>query len=848
MKRRLLFIITFFLSVSIYAQQRTEQGKYTINSAGNDTLPRIVVENAQDRALIGVIDEIMLDDDADGSSQEISSTVILSHDKYLNTVGFQLSPLRFKVRGYANTYEHTYINGVNFNNQHRGVFNFASIGALNDVTRNGDVVNYHGVSSFTYGSIGGSENVNMRASNYAKGTKLTLSYTNRTYYLRGMATYSTGLRDDGWAFTASVGGRFSDEGNIDGTFYRNISYALSLEKQWNNNEHSLSFVTFGSPVERGQQGASYQEAYDLTGSNLYNPNWGWQDGKKRNAKVVKAYDPTAIVSHIWNINDKTKLTTGFGTHYGRYGNTALNWYNGPDPRPDYYRYLPSYYAESESAYQYYSELWKLKDSPVRQIDWKGMYRANELARKEGNGAAIYMLEERRSDLFEMSLNSTLNTIVTEKHKITTGIELRRTVSKQFKTVDDLLGAEHVLDIDKYAERDFAGDHNIVQNDLMRPDRKVYEGDTFGYDFLININSANAWIQNQYNISRHLDLHYGVKVTYTNFQRDGKMQNGRYPDNSYGNGERHSFVDFGVKAGATYKITGRHILTGNVSYATESPLPNNAYISPRISDHSISNLKSGRVFSADLNYIFSTPSFSGRFSVFQTNFYDQMHRSSYYYDSEKTFVNHVLYGMTKIHRGVEVGVGYKLNENWSFDLAGTMAEYFYGNNPNGVISYENGKNPDFEERSYLKNHYVGGTPQVAGTFSINYFYDYWFINLYLNGFGRNYVEISPLRRLASHYTTINPYDPADYEAFNYLTGQERFGSAYTLDLSIGKMLYLKNKQILNFNFSFSNLTNRKNIRTGGYEQSRIDIASPKRFGSKYYYMQGFNCFLNMSYRF
>ena len=26
-------------------------------------------------------------------------------------------------------------------------------------------------------------------------------------------------------------------------------------------------------------------------------------------------------------------------HYGRYGNTALNWYNASDPRPDY-RKLP----------------------------------------------------------------------------------------------------------------------------------------------------------------------------------------------------------------------------------------------------------------------------------------------------------------------------------------------------------------------------------------------------------------------------------------------------------------------------------------------------------------------------
>lgn len=90
--------------------------------------------------------------------------------------------MRFRVRGYENIYEQRYINGVNFNDQLRGVFNYSSIGALNDMTRNGDVVNYNRPSAFTYGAIGGAENINMRASAISPGTKATLSYANRNYY------------------------------------------------------------------------------------------------------------------------------------------------------------------------------------------------------------------------------------------------------------------------------------------------------------------------------------------------------------------------------------------------------------------------------------------------------------------------------------------------------------------------------------------------------------------------------------------------------------------------------------------------------------------------------------------
>lgn len=902
MKEKLVFVIAFLLSLSGYAQ--TGLRGYVINSVTNDPVIGVAVTiqgqnrsvttdakgeflfqsitagddillfnspdikskiqrikilannineigeigvdviESDNTSLIGVIDDAILSDD-DDASQEISTTVILSNDVYLKQVAYQLSPGRFRARGYSSNYEQTYINGVYFNDQNRGVFNYAAIGALNDLTRNGNVVNYNNANSFTFGSIGGTTDINMRAGNYAKGGKVTLSYTNRNYYLRGMASYSTGLMDNGWAITGAVGGRYSDEGNIKGTFYRNVSYALAIEKQLRNGKHSLSLTTFGSPVQRGQQGASYQEVYNLLGDNLYNPNWGYQNGKKRNSRVVKAYDPTVVLSHIWKINDKTDLTTGIGTHYGRYGGTALNWYNGPDPRPDYYRYLPSYYANSEDIFNQYSESWRNNDKSTTQINWDELYHINGLAAMQGQKSAIYMVEERRSDLFETSLNSVLNTTISKNQKLTAGISLRHSRSKQYKTVDDLLGAEYVLDIDKFAERDFPGDNQTVQNDLNNPNKKAVEGDIFGYDFRLNINSANIWVQNQYT-TRKVDFYYGTKISYTDFYRDGRMKNGRYPTSSFGKGKIHTFIDYALKAGFTYKISGRHFITGNFSYQTDAPLPNVAYISPRITDNTV-DLESGKILSMDVNYIFSLPSFTGRIAVFQTNFYDQMKRVSYYHDSERTFVNHILTGMNQVHRGIEMGANYKIDNNWGINVAGTVAQYYYSNNPDGTISYENGKKEDINEKVYLNDYYIGSTPQIAGTIGLSYFYDFWFFNLNLNGFAQNYIDIAPIRRLSSNYAGVAPGTP-EYEAYKHLTSQERYGSAATLDLSIGKILYLPNKHSINFNFSFNNILNRKNIRTGGYEQGRLDISSPYKFASKYYYMQGFNCFLNTSYKF
>ncbi|MCD8072730.1 MAG: TonB-dependent receptor [Alistipes sp.] len=818
---------------------------------GENQLPDVrvvVVSWADEMAYASIIDEINMEDDLDGSgAQEVSSLVILSNDIYLNTINWQLSPLYFKVRGYENRYEQRFINGVLFNDQYRGVFNYASIGALNDMTRNGDDVLYNNSGTFTYGSIGGSQNINMRAGSYAPGMKVTASYTNSNYYLRGMATYSTGMRDDGWAFTLSAGGRWSDEGNVKGTFYNNFAYGLGVEREIKGGKHSISFTTFGSPVRRGQASASFQEVYDLTGDNLYNPNWGYQNGKKRNSRVVKSYDPTGVLSHIWRIKEDMTLTSGLGVHYNRYGRTSLNWYDGADPRPDYYRNLPSFWNDPESqtnaAYWDVYDIWMRKDPAVTQIDWDNLYLANY---NSPDGNAVYMVEEQRSDLFEGSFNSTLNAVVNDRYRITAGIGGRLTRSYQFKTVEDLMGAQYLLDIDKYEDQ---GSMTWAdrQSDLNRPARKVYKGDKFGYNFTIDIKSANAWTHHQYT-GALVDFDYSAKLSYTQFQRTGKMRNGHYPENSFGKGQIHRFMDFGFKAGALFKITGRHLIDISAGYETNAPLAYDAYTTAKYSDLTPDNLASGRIFTADISYIFSMPSLTGRISAFNTNFFDQIIRKSMYYDANNTFVNHIITGANMVNRGFELGLNYKLNNHVSFDLAGTYAQYYYSNNPMGTISYENGQTEDAYEKVYIKDYYVGQTPQLAGTLGVNFFYNYWFLNVNVNGFTNNYVDIAPLRRLASNYATIDTDDAKDMEAYRILTSQEKFGGGCTFDLSLGKMLYLKNGQQVNFNATAKNILNRKNIVRGGFESGRVSTDYPERFATKYYYMQGINCFVNVRYRF
>lgn len=420
MKQRLgLAIVLFCLIPALFAQQKVKQ-------------------NAREDNASFMFTESQLNED-DDAAQSTSALVTSNNDVYLSNVGYLFSPMRFRVRGYDSQYNDMYINGIQFNDVETGRFSYGLIGGLNDATRNKEGISPFEVNNFTYGSIGGATNINLRASQYAAGSKLTLSGCNRNYILRGMYTYSTGLMKNGWAFTGSVGYRWANEGNIEGTFYNAFSYFLSAEKVFNS-QHSISLSTWGAPTERGQQGASTEEAYYLANSHYYNPNWGYQNGKKRNARVVRSFEPSVVASWNFNIKDDMKLVTSAGFKYTSYGTSALGWNgNAADPRPDYYKKLPSSVfnvynsvptGEQLQQFNDLTDNWKNNKS-TRQLDWDMMYFANEQANALDK-ETLYYVEERHNDQLAFNFSSVFNHTINDHNSYVAGIAVNSTKGMHFK--------------------------------------------------------------------------------------------------------------------------------------------------------------------------------------------------------------------------------------------------------------------------------------------------------------------------------------------------------------------------------------------------------------------------------
>lgn len=802
-------------------------------------VPRSV--NDAERRGITELSLAQLDMEDDSKGQTVSGLLHASGDVFTSTADYTFSAAYFRVRGYDSENFNVYMSGIPINDAESGWPVWAEWGGLNDATRNKEVITGLNPSKFSFGNMGGSTNIITRASAQRKQTKLTYSLSNRTYTNRLMFIYSTGLMKNNWAFSASASRRWGEEGYVDGVWYNAWAYFFSAEKKINN-QHSIAFTVLGSPTKRSQMSGSVQEVYDLTGSNYYNANWGYQMGEKRSARVKNFHEPMAIFNHYWDINESTKLTTSIGYSFGYNGTTALNWYKAPDPRPDYYRYLPSYQTDPYVK-QLVEDAWQ--NSSTSQINWDNLYQVNYLAKSQGK-QSNYMIEDRRNDQELLSLSVLLNKTFNSKSVFSGGIDGRIYTGKHFKTVDDLLGGTYWVDIDQFAERDFVGDSSRYQNDLNNPNRVVKEGDVFGYNYNIRLNEVSAWGQQEFTFEK-FDVSLSAKVGYTEFWRDGKMKNGNHPDNSYGKSKTNSFITPSIKAGLTYKITGRHFVVGNIGYFNTAPYLRDVYLSPRVRDDVAPDLQAMKTLSGDLSYILRSPGIKARFTVYNTHFKGATEIRGFYHDDLKTFVNLLLSNVDKVHQGIEFGTEVKVTSTVSVTCVAAIGNYRYTSRPTGTISFENGSQADTTETIYCMNFYVPGSPQTAASIGLNYRHPkYWFFNANLNYFGNIYLDFNPARRTSGAIENIGPGDPK----IELITAQEKKDDQMTLDLSIGKSIQIDYKYFININFSVSNVLDNRKLVTGGYEQLRYDYETQdvSKFPPKYFYGFGRTYYLNLGFRF
>lgn len=801
----------------------------------------------------------------ESSDQNVSSILSGGRDPFINAAAFSFGVSRFRIRGYDADNFVSYMNGVPIENLDNGFTPYNLWSGLNDVTRFRD--NSHGLAanSFAFGEIGGASAYDTRASKIRKQIRLSYAASNRTYDNRLMGTYASGILKGGWAVALTATRRWAKEGYVPGTFYDSWSYYGSVDKAIGL-KNNLAFTFMGAPTRNGRSSSAIQEMRDLAGTNYYNPNWGYQNGEMRNASVANSHQPLFILTHEGKFTDKTNLLTSVAYSFGKRNQTGLDWMNAPDPRADYYRNLPSYYYLNGDSTQgkIIEDLYR-KDENLRQIDWDNMYEANAISLetvKNVNGVAgnditgklaRYIVEERVALNKRISAATTLNQAINEHLNLTAGLSYQWQQIENYKRVDDLMGADFYIDNNRFADLDYPNNDSALQNDLNNPTRLLKEGDKFGYDYFLTISRPSGWIQTVFKFN-HIDFFVSAELSQTSYQRDGKTKYGIFPENSFGKSEKLNFLNYAFKGGLTYKINGRNYLLLNGSYHTKAPFFENAFISPRTNDATISNLKSETVYSGEVGYVLNSPRIKARAMMYFAQFNDQVNILSFYDESQNSFATYALSNIDKRHYGAELSVDAKIWQGLSATGALAVGRYYYNSRQNADVYVDNLVAPtQLNTTIYSKYFKVANTPQLAATAGLSYRSPkFWFVYVNANYFDQIYSEFNPARRTAAAVNFID----ANSDQWDNILQQERLKGQFTLDASGGYSWRLNNtfkdlkkQHYLNFNVGLTNITNNRNFITGAFEQLRYDYENknPDKFPSKYNYAPGISFFAGITYR-
>ena len=830
-----------------------------VSEGSNLSLPDLMIEfdDSDDDLFTITLSDDELNSDSSGADN-ISGLLSASMDIFQRTAAFEFSQSFFRMRGLNTDNGTVLMNGIEMNKLFDGRPQWSNWGGINDVLRSQELSVGLSPSAYNFGGLLGLTNINLRASNYRSGGRVTYSSSNRSYTNRLMASYASGMLDGGWAYAFTLGRRWGDEGFQDGTFYDANSFFVSVEKKIND-KHSLNLVGFYTPNRRGKSSPNTQEVFDLKGT-AYNEYWGWHDGEKRNSRIRRIAEPVIMLNHYWDLSESSSLNTNVSYQFGELGNSRLDYAGGANPSPAYYQQLPSYFLADDDGPDYagaYQSEQSFRNGG--QVNWNRIYDANLTNNINGDYAA-YVLYEDRSDDQQFTANTILESILSENVTLNAAVNYKRLKSHNFAEIVDMLGSNSgYLNIDAFDQ---------VQFDLQNPNRVVGEGDTFRYNFNIDANVLSGFAQAQFKYNK-VDFFLAGSYTATEYQREGLYQTETYADNSLGKGRKLSFGGIGAKGGFTYKFSGKHIFNVNAGYLTKAPSIRNTFTNSRenhaiVGDITGVDITEEKITSFDANYIFRSSSVKARLTGYYTQMQDANEISFYFadgisgVDEGTAFVQEILQGIDKTHMGIEFGMEAQITPSIKLTGVASVGQFTYDNNPNLVLTssdFVDGLN--FGE-SNLKDYRIAAGPQQAASIGFEYRDpNYWWFGTTANFFADTYVDVSPLTRTQNFYLDTDGLPFSDYEPdlARELLHQERFEDYMVINAIGGKSWKIGDKYISLF-VSLNNIFNQK-FKSGGFEQGRSanyrslqeDAGNPKRvFGPKYWYGRGPTYFLNLNYRF
>lgn len=724
-----------------------------------------------------------------------------NYDKYASMTDYRFSFVDFSRRGVEFFHRAVTLNGIEVRSSNISILRRLALSEYNYggvTTQHSAIGGYAGADEFS--SIDGLA---------VDGGNVGIFFSGRGYLGGVRATVHQALRR-GWGFSLHSSVRGGDDLYVDGVYQHSADVALHLSHT-SSSDSRFSIVALSTIGERGLRYGSTDEAFTLTRNNLYNPSWGFQAGKERNSRLRSDCMPFVTLTYSADIGASTRMTLTAGADYGWRNYSSLGWYDASTPRPDNYRYMPSFYADEDVAAAVAQE-WRGNNANYTQVNWDELYQRN----RNSFRGAIYSLEDRVERLAKTQFVAAFQTDVTSSMTLRYALRGDYTSSRNYKLMRDLLGAAYLADIDYYLLDDVTFSHK-TDNDMQHPDRLVAEGDRFGYDYALLSSALTVEAGIRYSFGSWLlsaDISFGHQRTHRKGYFEKELYAGR---KSLGRSDDVTLSPYAVRAVASLVATPYSRFEFGIMHSAVAPESDNMFLNPQYNNRIADNLELQQHLSAELNYILTTPVVELAASAYAISVNRERRLYRAYDDLSATYCDVDIAGLGTLRYGIESCAEVNLTRNLTAQATFAVGRYIYNHNPT-VTLYADNDNELISSRSvsYMGDCYIGGAPQLAASVGLEYLtYRGWAISCSAQVAAMRYVEPSALRRTerVAHQAS------ASEEIYNSFIHQRRLNDAITVDASLSRWFNL-GRHRLSLTLSARNLLGRRDIVYGGYESSRI----------------------------
>ena len=632
---------------------------------------------------------------------------------------------------------------------------------------------------------------------------------------------------NGWSLAANMVVATGRDLHIESIFGNSLEVNAVVSKQFNN-KSLLSMAILAKPSMRSTRTASTQEAFRLTGNTLYNPTWGYQNGKVRNARIRREFLPTLFIGYEGELNKRTKFNLATTATIGVEKYSSLDWFNAQTPMPDNYRYMPSYFDDEDDIFQAVESVWLANNPCYTQIDFDRLIATNRL----NNGEAIYAISDRVRRTIHTAFRGEATTSL-NKGSISYGVEIKAVNYRNYKQMRDLLGAEYIIDLDYFLlDDDTYG--NSLQNNLNAPNRYIKEGDRFGYNYTIREYQGSVFSTYRYT-DNNLNLDIAAEVGYVDISRRGFYRKELFADNSFGLSRHLKFSPYKLRINADYIIADKHFIRG--TFATEA-MPcdsEDLFLQSQYNNRTVANPAMQTRYNAEVQYMFQLQDFKLSATLFAGAELNSTRVYHLYDDLLREYSDIVANNIDILRYGLELEAEYRFAENFRAMAALTAGKYTYATN-SLITIYTDSSNLLLADQieSQIKGLSLGNMPQIIATAGLSYYNRGWWATINANYAGLRYIEPSIVMRTERVLTmAISP------EQRTNLLAQERLRDAFTIDLSLSKTLYLSRlsrkiystaaaprfedkhpRSRLIFRIGVRNLLGSTNFVYSAYESSRL----------------------------